>query len=137
MVVAERDHVLFRFTKGHDGQVPAKLFEGFRGYLLADASAVYHELYRQEPGVTEVGCWAHARRKLFDALSSDEGRALVGIGFIGLLYDAHRLATDPKTGITDGARRRADAAPVIEKLYAWIAAERPRGGRTTRPSQRR
>lgn len=125
VMVAERDHVLFRFTKGHDGQVPADLFKGFRGYLLADASAVYHELYRQEPEVTEVGCWAHARRKLFDALSSDEARALVGIGFIGLLYDAHRLATDPKTGVTDGARRRADAAPVIDKLYAWIAAERP------------
>ncbi|MGC3997730.1 MAG: IS66 family transposase [Anaeromyxobacter sp.] len=112
--------------RGTTARSRAKLFEGFRGYLLADASAVYHELYRQEPGVTEVGCWAHARRKLFDALSSDEGRALVGIGFIGLLYDAHRLATDPKTGITDGARRRADAAPVIEKLYAWMAAERPR-----------
>jgi transposase len=125
VAVAERDHVLFRHTKAHDGKTPAKLFEGFKGYLLADASAVYHELYRQELKVTEVGCWAHARRKLFDALGSDEARALVGIGFIGLLYDAHRLATDPKTGVTDGARRRADAAPVIDRLYAWIAAERP------------
>ncbi len=127
VAVAERDHVLFRHTKAHDGQVPADLFKDFRGYLLADASAVYHELYRQaEGGITEVGCWAHARRKLFDALAEDEPRALVGIGFIGLLYDAHRLATDPKTGVTDGAQRRADAAPVIDKLYAWIAAERPR-----------
>jgi hypothetical protein len=60
------------------------------------------------------------------ALSSDEPRALVLIGFIGLLYDAHLLATDPKTGLTDGARRRAEAGPVIDKLYAWIAAERPK-----------
>jgi len=42
------------------------------------------------------------------------------------LYDAHRLATDPRTGVTGGARRKAEAAPVIDKLYAWIAAERPR-----------
>ena len=124
VVVAEREHVLFRFTKTHDGLVPAGLLEGFRGYVLADASSVYHELYRRETAITEVGCWAHARRRAFDALSSDEPRALVLIGFIGLLYDAHLLATDPKTGLTDGARRKADAGPVIDKLYAWVAAER-------------
>ena len=69
---------------------------------------------------------AHCRRRAFDALSTDEPRALVLIGFIGLLYDAHRLATDPRTGVTDGTRRKAEAAPVIDRLYAWIAAERPR-----------
>ena len=126
VVVAERAHVLFRFTKTHDGLVPAELLKGFRGYVLADASAVYHELYRREAAITEVGCWAHARRRAFDALSSDEPRALVLIGFIGLLYDAHLLATDPRTGVTDGARRKADAAPVIDRLYAWIEAERPK-----------
>lgn len=124
VVVAEREHVLFRFTKAHDGLVPAELLKGFKGYVLADACAVYHELYRREAAITEVGCWAHARRHAFDALRSDEPRALVLIGFIGLLYDAHLLATDPKSGVTDGARRRADAAPVIDKLYAWIEAER-------------
>lgn len=126
VVVAERDHVLFRFTKTHDGLVPAELLKGFKGYVLADASAVYHELYRREAAITEVGCWAHARRKAFDALSSDEPRALVLIGFIGLLYDAHVLATDPKTGVTDGARRRIDAAPVIDRFYSWLEAERPK-----------
>ncbi|OFV89400.1 MAG: hypothetical protein A3J75_00425 [Acidobacteria bacterium RBG_16_68_9] len=128
VMVAERDHVLFRYTKTHDGLVPAKLLEGYRGHLLADASSVYHELYRREPGIIEVGCWAHARRVAFDALSSDEPRALVIIGFIGLLYDAHLLATDPKAGLTDGAKRKAETQPVIDKLYAWVAAERPKVG---------
>ncbi len=59
MVVAERDHVLFRHTRTHDGLVPAGLLEGFKGYVLADASSVYHELYRREAAITEVGCWAH------------------------------------------------------------------------------
>lgn len=126
VVVAQRDHVLFRYTKTHDGKIPAEMLKSFRGYMLADASSVYHELYRQEPGITEVGCWAHSRRMAFEALSSDEPRALVLIGFIGLLYDAHLLATDPKTGVTDGARRKKDAQPVIDKLYAWIAEERPK-----------
>jgi transposase len=126
VVVAERDHVLFRHTRTHDGLVPVGLLEGFKGYVLADASSVYHELYRREAAITEVGCWAHARRRAFDALGSDEQRALVLIGFIGLLYDAHLLATDPKTGVTDGARRKAEAEPVLARLFDWIAAERPR-----------
>jgi hypothetical protein len=62
----------------------------------------------------------------FEALSSDEPRALVIIGFIRLLYDAHLLATDPKTGVTDGAKRKVEAQPVIDKLYSWIKAERPK-----------
>jgi transposase len=126
VVIAQRDHVLFRYTKKHDGSVPANLLAGFSGYVIADASSVYHELYRSEPGIVEVGCWAHGRRRFFEALSADRERALVGIGFIGLLYDAHRAATDPETGITDTDKRRNGAEPVLRRLFEWIAQERPR-----------
>ena len=126
VVVAEHDHVLFRYTPKHDGSVPADLLAGFAGYVIADASSVYHELYRNEPGIIEVSCWAHARRPFFDALAIDRERALVGIGFIGLLYDAHTAATDPTTGITDAEKRRTTAEPILKKLYAWVEAERPK-----------
>lgn len=125
VVVAGRDHVLFRYTKKHDGTVPAELLAGFSGYVIADASSVYHELYRNEPSIIEVGCWAHARRRFFDALVSDRERALVGIGFIGLLYDAHAAATDATTGVIDTYKRSAAAEPVLTKLYQWIDAQRP------------
>lgn len=125
VVVAQRDHVLFRYTPKHNGSVPVDLLGGFSGYVIADASSVYHELYRSEPGITEVACWAHARRRWYDALSIDRERAMVGIGFIGLLYDAHNAATDPITGATDTAKRRAAAEPVLQKLYRWIELERP------------
>jgi transposase len=125
VVIAQHDHVLFRYTKKHNGSVPADLLAGFIGYVIADASSVYHELYRNEPGIIEVACWAHARRRWYEALAVDRERALVGIGFIGLLYDAHKAATDQVTGVTDTDRRRAAAEPVLDKLYAWIEAERP------------
>jgi transposase len=82
-------------------------------------------LYRTNPDIAEVACWSHARRRWFDALNVDRERALIGIGFIGLLYDAHRAATDPLTGVTDTERRRAAAEPVLQKLYRWIELERP------------
>lgn len=49
-----------------------QLFEGFGGYLQADASNVYDILERGPPkddesGVMLVGCWAHCRRYFFEA----------------------------------------------------------------------
>ena len=126
VVVAERDHVLFRYTAKHNGSVPADMLAGFRGYVIADASSVYHELYRNEPDIVEVSCWAHARRRWYDALAVDRERALVGIGFIGLLYDAHRAATDPTTGVVDTDKRRVAAEPILARLYQWVERERPR-----------
>jgi transposase len=126
VVIAERDHVLFRYTTKHNGSVPANMLSGFSGYVIADASSVYHELYRSDPNIIEVACWSHARRRWFEALAVDRDRALVGIGFIGLLYDAHRAAIDPTTGVADTLRRRTAAEPIVRRLYEWIEHERPR-----------
>lgn len=130
VVVAGREHVLFGAVNKNDGDSVAGLLAGFGGRpMISDASSVYHELQRQEReagrAIDEAGCWSHARRKLFDALPTDRKRALVIIGFIGLLYDVHREATQPRTGVTDGAKRKAHAGPLIEELYRYVEAEWP------------
>lgn len=61
VMVAERDHVLFRYTPRHDGRSAHRLLEGYDGYVIADASSVYHVLYEKE-SVTEVGCWPCSQR---------------------------------------------------------------------------
>lgn len=123
VLVAERQHVLYRYTRSQNGEQVAELLKGFSGPMIADASQVYHELYRRESTLVEVGCWAHCRRKYFDALSTDNERALVGIGFISMLYAAHRATTDPDTGITDGAKRRLLCLPILDDFDAWMSAE--------------
>ena len=57
---------------------------------MSDGYTAYHALKKQGADFKIAHCWAHARRRLFEALEADRERALVGIGFIGLLYDAHR-----------------------------------------------
>lgn len=123
VVVVPQEHVLFRFTTKNDGETVAKLLEGFSGYVHADAASVYHELYRRDSAVVEVGCWAHARRKFFEALEKDRDRALAGIGFISLLYDAHRDALDDKTGIADKDKRARAARPILARLFRWMRSE--------------
>jgi transposase len=131
VLVAARDHVLFGAVNTNDGASVAELLEGFGGRpMLSDASSVYHELQQKEQvagrPIVECGCWSHARRTAFDALATDRERALVIIGFIGLLYEVQRKTTDPATGITDGAKRRELATPIIEELYRYVDAERPK-----------
>ena len=118
-------HVVFKFLAKNEGAVVAELLDGFTGKLQSDASSIYHEVFRREPAIVEVGCWAHARRNFFKALAVDRPRALVGIGFIGALYDAHDAAKDPATGIVDGAKRKVLAQPVLDDLTTWRDRERP------------
>jgi len=117
-------HINFRFLPNSDGDAVAAELQGFRGMLQADAAATYHESLRQNPDIVEVGCWAHARRNFFEALGVDRGRALVGIGFISTLYDAHRKAHD-EHGILNAAKRKALATPILDSMLVWINAERP------------
>lgn len=123
VVVVPREHVLFRFTRKNDGQTVAALLSDFKGYLHADAATVYHELYRQQLGeLTEVGCWAHARRKFFEALSRDRERALLAIGHISHLYDAHRVTLD-SAGVADTNKRAELARPILARLFGWARRE--------------
>jgi transposase len=55
----------YRFTADRTGAHPQKELASFKGHLQADAYAGYDKLY-QSGRVTEVACWAHFRRKIFD-----------------------------------------------------------------------
>lgn len=122
VVVVPQEHVLFRFTNDNDGETVAELLKGFSGHLHADAATVYHELYRRED-LVEVGCWAHARRGFFDALATDPERALIAIGYISRLYDAHRATWDAKACRADTMKRAALCRPILAKLLRWIRRE--------------
>ena len=123
VMVADHDHVLFRFTPRHVQDGPKEFLRGYKGYVLADASSVYERLYEEED-VTEVGCWAHSRRRFYDALTSDKERALAGIGFIGQLYE---LDNDlKKKDLAPTARteeRRKRSKPILETFRIWLEIE--------------
>ena len=62
----EKKAVRYRFAPGR-GSKHAKAFLGdFRGYLQSDAFGAY-DVVAQDRSVIQVGCWAHARRKFFEA----------------------------------------------------------------------
>jgi hypothetical protein len=60
---------------------------------------------------------------------------MIGIGFIGLLYDAHHAATDADTGTTDTQRRCTLAEPILTKLYTG-SPQSVRSSSTSRRSRK-
>ena len=80
-----------------------------RRYLQADAFSGYDGIYLGEAGgqVTEVACWAHARRKFFEARTTDAATATQALAYIRLLYD---VEDEAKAQFQRQGRRRRGAA---------------------------
>jgi hypothetical protein len=72
--LGDLDHpvTVFDYTPTRERAGPEKFLAGYRGYLQADAYAGYDTLFKADRGMTEVGCWMHARRYVYKALESDE-----------------------------------------------------------------
>jgi transposase len=119
------DHVVFRFTSRRKSDGPREFLRGYKGYVQADAANLYDRLFADggsDGEAIEVGCWAHARRRFFDAQVTDRERALVGLGFIKKLYEADRVASRaPPIRRTEERRRLAE--PVLDAFKAWLDAE--------------
>ena len=116
--------VAFRFTTGRGGEHPAAHLAGYRGYLQADGYSGYNRLYRNPSHVvTEVGCWAHARRKFTDILEKNRSpMAAEAVVRIGELFAIEREIR----GASPDERRRVRqelAKPRLEVLRPWLEAQ--------------
>ena len=124
VVIAPERHVLYAYSAKHDGDAVDRILGGYRGYLVADAHAVYDHLYA-DGDVVEVGCWAHVRRYFFKALDSDAERARQGLALIGALFKIERAIAAEPPGKRRAVRQR-DSRPVVERFFAWCDAEAER-----------
>ncbi len=120
--VGDEQYVVFRYAptgSGEDG--PWKFLAGREGYLQADAASVFDRLYNgAKARATEVGCWAHARRK-FHALQDTDVRVAYPLKLISQLYRVEDLAD--RRGLDAEAReqlRYQRASPILERLDRWL-----------------
>jgi hypothetical protein len=63
--------VFYRYSPDRKGEHPQDFLKDGSGYMHADAYAGYNPLYEPDPitkkaQFTEVACWAHGRRKIYD-----------------------------------------------------------------------
>ena len=116
----EQPYSVYDFTKSRTRDGPARFLQGFTGYLHADAFTGYDAIFLgSHAAIREVACWAHARRKFFDAVKSYPREAHQVLEWIRQLYDIE----DRAGTWSPGARhqlRLAESIPVLDKIEAFL-----------------
>jgi transposase len=123
--LGDRDNpfIVYDYTPDRSREGPDRFLKDYAsGYLQSDAYAGYDRLHAR--GLTEVGCWAHARRKFHEARTSDPERSHAAIAWIGRLYGIEREARE---GGRDDARLMAArtelSRPLLESFGTWPEGE--------------
>jgi hypothetical protein len=116
----EHPYSVYDFTLSRNRDGPQHFLRTFRGYLHADAYAGYDAIFLGSGSqIVEVACWAHARRKFFDARENYPREAHQVLEWIGQLYDIE----DRARSLSITARRelrRAEAEPLLDRLEAYL-----------------
>lgn len=128
--VGDNGHIVFDYTPTRCRDGPLRFLGDYHGYVQADAYNGYDEFFANGQA-TEVGCWAHARRKFYDARSTDELRSQEMLALVKLLYQVEKEAREHK--LDAGARRalrQEKSSPILERienrLEAWSLEVLPR-----------
>lgn len=118
----DTDHpvIVYDYTATRERAGPEKFLEGYRGYLQADAYGGYDAFFKDPArGLTEVGCWAHARRYFHKALDSDQSRMGPGLLLIAQLYRVEEEAR-PLTSEDRLQLRQLKSRPILDKLHQYL-----------------
>src|SRR4051794_29436724 len=125
-------YIVYTYTPDRSGAGPAAIFQGYEGCLQADAYSAYDALFTSGT-IIEVGCMMHARRKFYEARTSDPPRAHQALAWIRLLYDVEREAKETHEAFgyeafvaARHALRGERSRPIFQQLHDWLEAEAPK-----------
>lgn len=115
---------LFHYADSRRGEVAGALLASYEGYLQTDDYAGYNAACA-ENRITQLGCWAHARRKFIDAQKAASsktkktGKADVAINLIGKLYAIEKRlkALSPEEKYST---RQNESMPILTAIRQWL-----------------
>lgn len=114
------DRHFYDFTESRTRDGPAAILRDYIGFAHADAYPGYDALYLPG-GVTEVGCWAHARRGFDKADAQEPELAREGLRRIQELYAVERAAKEAGLSSEDRrALRQQRSKPLLEPFREWM-----------------
>jgi transposase len=100
-----------------------EFLQGYSGYLQTDGYKGYNCAVEDMAGIIHVGCFAHARRKFFEAEKVNKSSRSAGEGLkhIRNLYVIeNELRDKDMDNVAFLYERKARAGPVLEKFKAWL-----------------
>ncbi len=130
--IDDKFNAVFDFTPNRSRQGPIDFIgKKYTGYVQADAYSGYDELFEKTPA-TEVGCYAHARRKFEHAMDSDPVRAARMMALWAKLYEIESRAKKEKFSKAQLLQVRQEESKAIleqirEAIYEYKDQVLPKG----------
>lgn len=125
----EEPIVLYEYDPSRSQKVPERLLAGFKGDLQTDGDEGYDAVAAQ-PGIVQLGCWAHARRKFDEAIKTlgkgkpRPGKATTGLAFIQKLYRIEKAIKDDSPEARYRIRQEK-AKPLLGEIRTWLDRSLP------------
>jgi len=131
VLIADRDHIFFEYVRKETSATVLEMFQGYSGYIQADAKSVYDVLFRDpdkslDDGEVEtrveIACWSHCRRRFWEATCTKSEVAREGLARIGHIFaleDAWRADTHDVIL----RMRRQHLRPHLEAFFPWAEGE--------------
>jgi len=120
--------VVMKATLNGKQSHPANFLDGFEGTLLTDGAGAYNAAASAE-SVVRAGCWAHARRKFFEARQQDPVRAGRVLATIRDVFLVERTVQDLSPEDRSRVRRER-----LEQKLKQLRSELQHWSTTIRPS---
>ena len=116
----QRKLALFDYQPGRGALYPKAMLHKFKGYLQTDGYDAY-ETFDKVEGVTPFCCWAHARRKFYEAKEYDKANADAVLSLIQDLYKIESYCRDENfTPEQIKNYRKQHAIPVLNNLQSTL-----------------
>lgn len=110
--------VVFEWRLSRRHEEVTSLLDGYTGLLQSDGYEAYPAFARSHPGVTWLGCWAHARRGFFEAQAEAPKLVDFVLRTIARLY-RHEADWDA-AGLTDPTERAQARAIAFAAPLRWL-----------------
>ena len=116
----EHPYTVYDFTMSRSRDGPAAFLRDYKGFLQADAYGGYDGIFlASDGGIVEVACWAHARRKFYDARSNAPREANEILEWIRQLYDIEDRALG-RSAEERLALRQRESVPILNRIEAKL-----------------
>jgi transposase len=116
----QRKLALFDYQPGRGALYPQAMLYKFKGYLQTDGYDAY-EAFDKVEGITTLCCWAHARRKFYEAKDYDNSNAEKILEKIQLLYQVEAHCRDENYSPEQIKHYRAEhAVPILADLQILL-----------------
>lgn len=114
---------VFDFTVSRHRDGPDEVLQDYTGSLMADCWSGFEKIeLRSDARIVRGACWAHARRKVFEARGNAPQQTSVLLAMIRELYDIEDRGK-PLSADDRRALREREARPVLARIRAYLESD--------------